>query len=839
MKSRKFKKAPFCKPYGKSKTQKILTNIFNAAVVSLSLAFAAPASADDITQRYAPVEHDGHLVIGPPGGWTGISASRNGDDAVFALNSFLRLSADPSYLERHPELFLSFLDEEGQGRYRKPSDSPYRYMTDSVFAGSNQFEIKDTITRFLAEQTQYLNGLVPSLPLDIEWRQELFRGGSEVLGYYDEARGVFPEPLEWKGGGISERYANAAAPMTFPSEFRTDAALARRLVEAAQDSAHVARRDPNRPGVYFVVRYRISAVRLEDDETLVMDTRIRDAGLFLGNDFGRPVVSIPLADDALRIGDDAAPILAAGPSFIADRELPYLLIAANEPERLKDTAFVAEAFETRRRIERENAESCGAGVCEPTSWNNLMPPILLRSDAKPSDAEIAGYTETMKARVAELPQTIRFADICEKGSDVCELVTTEDGEKRLRISLADYFSRPRDGVTMPDLVGYSVAGKMFAVNGLDSGSPNEVGLVLAPSGNWHQVDLAGLESIPTRDQLPRIDADFRIKGMAMTVAANGAPLPVIALEPAAIGYNGADGMRVEAAFAPVAETDLAVFSRPADKPYAPFEVLGVRLGMPLDEAITAISGQFPAAPPLSPKAEIERVFGTEALSSECMTLYLDYQAALKHETYMAGYNQELSKPTSPLSDEELAASAFQKVRETFDPKVIAAGCGVQAAADTATPSETAAAFMVEADRGAFTERLSLFSASGTDGKPYVTAVYREFDTEDKAILGQVHQALVEKYGRDRIASVSSGIFNEYWIESPLLEPRFRGENARCAVMTSYTVGVPDEYRTTDCGAVLASYGGRVLLVDTHHLAGVPAITPDPAANAAGSSPVKF
>jgi hypothetical protein len=220
----------------------------------------------------------------------------------------------------------------------------------------------------------------------------------------------------------------------------------------------------------------------------------------------------------------------------------------------------------------------------------------------------------------------------------------------------------------------------------------------------------------------------------------------------------------------------AILDGSADAPQSSFDILGIRLGMPLEEA----------------KALLEaRLEGRNAVPLSVTTVDSGPKCA-RIESEM---DVELA--------EAVDADTVQRIRDSYIDDFARAECGVV----DLTVVQVAFGYDVPQEDGQV-DRIVVFKA--TQSGDVVGAVAREVSD---GMLEALTNGLIDKYGTAFIGDEGS----EYrvWPSDPSMAPLFNG-GYDCTPSWPDLIRIPEAYRTRNCGAFVRQLYRQVLLIDTRY-----------------------
>lgn len=497
---------------------------------------------------------------------------------LVVFGKLLVLAGNPALLDA-PEStgqFVSLIDIDRAAPYldettvRLIRDRGSYYTTSPDWAGDNQFAKEDSRQAFLAAFRDEIMAQVPKLPL----RVDVLRGIS--YGAYAEGEleieidhhDVFPF---LSGTGLA-----APDPFNLPTRWALDADEARRVVEM------VPADEFQRPIV--VTRAVITGARPQGSGT-ILDIAAIDMQVYSSMKLDERVASIPLPPNAVTYAEGgvaSAPDASALDGVPFDPLLVRMLISTERPEFADSDSFRFETFRMRRESEKRTRESSRSLALD---WPLLVAPSLLSSNADPSADDIARVTEWFTEARATPKATATIGGLCwyeRRDSDACIFTggaLGEGGKLALAKTLTEALGNWKYGWNgLPD-DAHEMAQQAYPGNAglLPFGAGRDVPgyLVLAAHPAWYEMQIPDGE---INDAM----LDVAIVRHQILGTPSGKGFFTIEIAPVALRLRLGDQWQ----------------TLPIETPAAPlvadrrFDMLGVKLGMPLAEAEAIIAKSF-------------------------------------------------------------------------------------------------------------------------------------------------------------------------------------------------------------------------------------------------------
>lgn len=765
---------------------------------------------------------------------------RRGIDIRGRLRLLLALMADPNVIEDR-DLTMNF------ARYFLPESALEPYVTMRMrvpyWRGDNEFQQDDSRRAFLDAHRSALLALAPELPLvfassfPIEFRPydhakaslTIVRNGERPLDEIQQALPLFDAMfLELP---MSEDEARRYIEGSFPS-----------VLQAGIDY---------RPTLG--IRYVVKDARLDrvgDQWDLGLDVELVDQAIYADDGLTVPLLALPHPNN-VRIygGEDPA---AQGSLPVIDNFAKRIMIARMVPEIGQSEPVIARLFTVRRQDERAALRS-GREISFPP----VIPRTLLDRDVKPTAADLDAFVQWIDRNAPKQGDHVLMDRVLHHGT-----------AKR---TLRNFWAHGGEAVysgggELIELARDASPGSFAFINtdhGVDEASYMVFALSAGGAHLWR--DEALLTGYAEPDQ---VRLEVQILHTAIRSSSNGKAVMVVEVHPVALHVRHGDGTETRRELPQIDQT------APQDRtdPGSRFDILGIRLGMPIDEArkllTEAYGGETRTAPPASGAdsercsqtlAEVSRLLDARlgSLDIRLHNIQLGYEGLKKEEEAFGPDEPTVAQSRARLeaqqkeADAEIAQTRIDIVRDRYD-ALLAADCitadmpfdasgGMDAleklveirlsGAQFGVSSELPGTFRLEpvVSPGltfAFASRtypdedhLLVFQANGNDGRPAVAAIYRTMRSGD---LTKGSSAFADgmsgKFGHPSFTSGSMNV----WLEAPddpMIRRLFEFGDHACAVPSQWyeTTVFPKNYLGNDCGVVLLGDHYRAALLDTRFI----------------------
>lgn len=598
--------------------------------------------------------------------------------------------------------------------------------------GDNQFAREDSRTAFLAEYRDKLIAQAPNIPLRIDIVRSLrfgeYDGSSLALNVDSDS--AFPH---YSHVGLS-----AVEPFARLNRLVVDRDEARRLVEL---QSQILANDPY-DGPVIVTRAEITAIR-PTDTGVILDIAAIDITAYETAALDRPLGQLPLPPGA--IVRNSGPFAASSDAAVPfDPVFVRMLAAKEQPEFAAQDAFHRETFRMRRAAERRYRNSGDHVVVD---WPKLIPASLLVTNESPGASDVStlvSWFDGVRSQLGSDAQIHGFCWFARRDIDQCDLPVD---------------ARQNDGtIALAGLVKAAINSWDYAWHGLPDGAddavkqayPNSAGFVSFGAG----ADIPGtivLQSHPAwfsvpfpANQLNNATLDVNVVSQKIVSTPSGKGVIAVEIAPVSLRYLS-DGRWQKLDIAPVEEKVAASEGM--------LDVLGVKIGMPLDIAREIISKHFDGRG--TGALEQKKGSGPDPIFGEVFTFKMPSQYQMHNISF-----------GSASEGEEAVRLFFDKSK--VDKPILAVDRSVK-----------------------FAKGLNSDAAARVSGKPAL-------------------DSLMQKYGEpDRLGDIGSQYDSSLWAVKPTAKARIKSGDKFCDLniwlSTTYYDGSPSHSSQVenDCGELLS------------------------------------
>lgn len=765
---------------------------------------------------------------------------RRGDDARWRLWHLLALTADPNVIEDR-NVTMNF----ARALLPESALEPYVTMRMRVpyWRGDNEFQQDDSRRAFLDAHRSTLIALAPELPL-------VFASSFPIkFRPYDHAKASLTIV---RNGERPLEEIQKALPLfdAMFLELPMSEDEARQYVEGSFPSVRQAGTD-YRPTLG--IRYVVKDARLDrvgDQWSLGLDVELVDRALYADQGLTAPLLALPRPDN-VRIygGEDSA----------AKESLPFLdnfakrlMIARMVPELGQSEPVIARLFAVRRQDERAALRS-GREISFPLA----IPRTLIDSDVKPTAADLDAFVQWIDRNAPKQGDHV-----------LMDRVLNHDTTNRTLLNFWPHGGTAvySGGGELIELARDASPGSFAFINtdhGVDEASYMVFALSAGGAHLWR--DEALLTSYAEPDQ---VRLEVQILHTAIRSSSNGKAVMVVEVHPVTLHVRHGDGTETRRELPQIDQTA----SQDRTDPGSRFDILGIRLGMPIDEArkllTEAYGGETRTAPPASGAdsercsqtlAEVSRLLDARlgSLDIRLHNIQLGYEGLKKEEEAFGPDEPTVAQSRARLeaqqkqADAEIAQTRIDIVRDRYD-ALLAADCitadmpfdasgGMEALAKLVENRFSGAQFGVSSELPktvrlepvvapgltfAFAshtypdeDHLLVFQANDDDGLPAVAAIYRTMRSGDlKEGSSAFADGMSAKFGDPHFTSKSTNI----WLDTPddpMIRRLFEFGDHACAVPSQWyeTIVFPANYLGNDCSVVLIGDHYRAALLDTRFI----------------------
>lgn len=501
---------------------------------------------------------------------------REHKDAYEKFFILLRLKANPALID-DPGLSVRLLyiftpDQQAEYRARRVvfiGGQPSVGQMD--WKGQDDFEREDTRQRYIRANRERILSFIPELPINAVFLRPL------SMANYDRGRGEFvlsdrqdDRPFLnnlWTEAGTASSLlssytdgfgpVNVAFPLHLPTRLQASESAARMIVEQT-------RRASAKGGVFAHVRFTLDAVRPRIPSGIFVDTVYLGHSVHAGRDAGAELFKLPGGANVARAPFSGG---AASAQSYLNADLAHVLAIRSDPALLSNPTFMRDALAVRRQGERLAFQE-GPGSADASSWPNALPNSLLQYDANFVEDDLAKFTAWTRTRVGDIKDIVRLRGL-----------PLQNGT----VDLSRAFSALKAGRInpLPAEAGARIAGATkdaLGVAPMPGSASLNVRIVMAQSAGWYGVNLRNrFENMPDA----RAFADFRLKRSELLDEA-GQRVLLLELLPVALGVD-VDGRSVGVQNLEEQAQDGGGYQ---------YDILGVKLGMNVDEAVVKLKAAF-------------------------------------------------------------------------------------------------------------------------------------------------------------------------------------------------------------------------------------------------------
>lgn len=792
---------------------------------------------------------------------------RRGEEARWGLWHLFALMADPNVIEDR-NVTMNF----ARALLPESALEPYVTMRMRVpyWRGDNEFQQEDSRRAFLDAHRSTLHALPPKMPM-------IFASTFSIdFKPYDRAESLLT------GSRRGERpleEIQQALPLfeAMFLELPMGEDEARQYVEGSFPSVRQAGSD-YRPTLG--IRYVVKDARLDrvgDQWGLGLDAELVDYALYADEGLTVSLLALPQPRNIRIYGAEVS--LAQGSLPVIDNFAKRLMVARMVPEVGQSEPVIARLFEARRQAER-NAFRSGQEISFPPA----IPRTVVNKDVlKPTSADLDEFVQWIARNAPKEGDNVLMDSVLHHGTANRTLLNFwPHGGTTVYSGGGELIELARDA--SPGSFGF-----INTDHGIDDAS--QIVFALSADGAHLWRDEALLSDYADPDQ---VRFEVQISHTAIRRSSNGKAVIIVEVHPVALHIRHGDGTETRRGLPQIDQT----VSQDRTDPGSRFDILGVKLGMPVDEArkllTEAYGGETRTAPPAS-GADSKRCTDTLANVSRLLdarlagfgvrlhNIQLGYEGLKQEEDAFGPDEPTVVQSRSRLEaqqkevDAEIAQTRIEIVRDRYD-ALLAADCitadtpfdasgGMEALANLVENRLSGAQFGVSSEFPktvtlepvvapgltlAFASRtypdedhLLVFQANDGDGRPVVAGIYRTMRSGDlKEGASAFADGMSAKYGDPHFTSGSRRV----WLDAPddpMVRRLFEFGDHTCAVPSQWyeTTVFPKNYLGNDCGVVLIGDHYRAALLDTHFVTqtveAVSAASNEPAATEKQAPAVRF
>lgn len=768
---------------------------------------------------------------------------RRGEEVRWRLWHLFALMADPNVIEDR-----NFTMNFARALLPESALEPYVTMRMRVpyWRGDNEFQQEDSRRAFLDAHRSTLLALAPKMPM-------IFASTFSInFKPYDRAESLLTGSR--RGQRPLEEIQHALPLFSGTSlELPMGEDEARQYVEGSFPSVRQAGLD-YRPTLG--IRYVVKDARLDkvgDQWGLGLDAELVDYALYADEGLTVSLLALPHPRNVRIYGAEESGSNKSLP--VIDNFAKRLMVARMVPELGQSEPVIARLFEVRRQAER-NAFRSGQEISFPPA----IPRTVVNKDVlKPTAADLEEFVQWIARNAPKEGDHVLMDRVLHHGTAKRTLHNFwAHGGGAVYSGGGELIELARDA--SPDSFAF-----INTDNGIDEASQIVFALSTAGAHLWRDETLLADYAEPDQVQL-----EVQILHTAIRRRGNGKAVIIVGVHPVALHIRHGDGTETRRELPQVNQT---VTQDRTDPTGSRFDILGVKLGMPVDEArkllTEAYGGETRTAPPVS-GANSERCGNTLAstsgllrgrvggLESKLMQIPI-WRGAIKEQQEELGSDEPITSnqllkldADEKEAEEALVKARIDLVRDRYD-ALLAADCiTADTPFDTSSGMEDLAKLVENRFSGAQfgvsselpktvsldpvvapgltlafasyvypgEDHLLVFQANDDDGRPVVAGIYRTIRSGDlKKGASAFADGMSEKYGDPHFTSQERRV----WLDAPD-DPTIRrlfefGDHA-CAVPSQWyeTIVFTKNYLGNDCGVVLIGDHFRAALLDTRLIA---------------------
>jgi len=485
---------------------------------------------------------------------------RMSDDERRAYENFfklIRLKVQPDLIDAPGSTieFISFLPSQEATAFADAAARRWK--------GRDQFETEDSRQRFLSQHKARILGLVPSLPLAARVSRPLNtdqysreRQGFDLAGRSggnNQDLWSDPETASGLPGSHSPSLGGVVItpPVKLPALLRANEADAREIKEFERSS----------PASRLVanIRFSLTEIRRLGRYGVGVDTALDGIELSMGNHRLGPSVALPVPEFRAVAAYHSE---ASTEPALMNADAGRLIAVKVDAGLLESEEFVRRSLQIRIDMERHMAQFRG-GTMDGSTGPFLLPATLLNGNAKPTQADLVKYKALMQERAGQAGKVLRLQNV----GPVSQTISLRTLFAGWSVGRARPLSEQTEAIfrqRVPNAMGFiSIA----------AGDDMPVVVGMHPSVHW--------EGTRNTYGSARLSVDFEMLS-AEIVKVGAIPCLLLVLNPIAIGP-----------YAPNGKATLAALAATATNAGYKFDILGAKLGMNLDEAVSKIESMFP------------------------------------------------------------------------------------------------------------------------------------------------------------------------------------------------------------------------------------------------------
>lgn len=489
--------------------------------------------------------------------------------------------------------------------------------------GSNQFVIEDSRRAFVERYRATLLAAAQNLPsrfMDLRYLEVgAYDPSSQMLDIsVFDMNGAAGLPWNFYSQGVT---LDAPLPLRIPSSWKLPANEARRIVELSDAKADAYKNSTVHPagaaaGLILALTYELQGTR-KSEHGVSLDLAAVAIEVFEDATLTTKIADLPIPADAIR-ASNAEELSTANPSEVVaplDGLYPYLLLVKQNPTLLEMPEFLTAAFEIRRATETKL--SYGHPIYD-ANRPRVISSSMLGSSADPAPADLDRVRDWLATQASNLPSRVRVSDLTLSNNGA---ENPNEAEILPFLTFSnDYAGQNRDWVKGARTVVEAARPDAADIRFYPSGDALPTMVALAPNPAWFGIMF---DSPPAGVG----DLDLEVSQTEFMTAQDGTKFLLMDLKPVALMYDGPNGREYKDL-----SFDDSVSSSSDPSGISTFDLAGIRLGMPLEEAKLAATNFMESDVPLVEEVKNDIVLGNSValrvrnennVELENLTVYYD------------------------------------------------------------------------------------------------------------------------------------------------------------------------------------------------------------------------